>query len=179
VAPTAIHFLHGSALGDEYDDKVLVADNNTGQIYMFTLNAQRDGFVLTEGLTDLVADSAEERDQVSLGSGFGVITDFVRGPDGGVCAVSLSNRDVYRLFRPFGDFNNDNNVDAADYVVWRKTGSGNSQGYADWRENFGNGMGAGGSVGASPSEPGVPEPSTSVMLIVAVASVRLRLRCAV
>ena len=64
VAPTAIHFLHGSALGDEYDDKVLVADNNTHQIYMFTLNAQRDGFVLTDGLADLVADSADERDQL-------------------------------------------------------------------------------------------------------------------
>ncbi len=35
-----------------------------------------------------------------------------------------------------GDFNNDGTVDAADYVVWRKT-DGGTEGYDDWVENFG------------------------------------------
>jgi hypothetical protein len=74
-----------------------------------------------------------------------------------------------------GDFNNDGIVDAADYVVWRKTDSGNSQGYTDWRENFGEGMGAGrGSAGKSPSQTGVPEPATLVMLMFAAAGWCLR-----
>jgi glucose/arabinose dehydrogenase len=166
VAPTAIHFLYGSALGDEYDDKVLVADNNTGQIYMFTLNAQRDGFVLTEGLADLVADSAAERDQLTLGTGFSVVTDFVRGPDGYVYAVSLGNRDVYRIFRPSGDYNDDGTVDAADYVVWRKT-DGTQEGYDAWRAHFSQTTGSGAT--GSASAPTVPEPATLVMLMFAAA----------
>jgi hypothetical protein len=35
-----------------------------------------------------------------------------------------------------GDHNLDGSVDAADYVLWRKTDSGNMAGYNDWRENF-------------------------------------------
>jgi len=75
----------------------------------------------------------------------------------------------------FGDFNNDGSVDAADYVMWRKTDSGNSQGYTDWRANFGEGMGAGGgSVGSSHSQTGVPEPATLVLLMFTAAGWYLR-----
>jgi hypothetical protein len=35
-----------------------------------------------------------------------------------------------------GDFNSDGNVDAADYVWWRKN-DGSSGGYDEWRANFG------------------------------------------
>ena len=74
-----------------------------------------------------------------------------------------------------GDHNDDGTVDAADYVVWRKTDSGNSQGYTDWRANFGEGMGdGGGSAGASPSQTGVPEPATLVLLMFAAAGWCLR-----
>jgi len=36
-----------------------------------------------------------------------------------------------------GDYNNSGTIDAADYVVWRKTNVNGAQGYADWRANFG------------------------------------------
>ena len=36
-----------------------------------------------------------------------------------------------------GDYNNNGVVDAADYVLWRKTDTGGQQGYDDWRANFG------------------------------------------
>jgi hypothetical protein len=53
-----------------------------------------------------------------------------------------------------GDYNADGTVDAADYVIWRKTDSGNSAGYQAFRANFGLTAGAGGgSAGAIP-EPG-------------------------
>jgi hypothetical protein len=65
-----------------------------------------------------------------------------------------------------GDFNRDGTVDAADYVMWRKTDSGNSQGYTDWQANFGEGTVAGGGS-TSPSDDGVPEPATPVLLIFA------------
>jgi hypothetical protein len=75
-----------------------------------------------------------------------------------------------------GDYNQDGIVDAADYVVWRKTDSGNSQGYIYWQENFGEGMGAAGaaSVGPSPSQTGVPEPVTLVLLLFAAAGMVFR-----
>ena len=37
-----------------------------------------------------------------------------------------------------GDFDGDGDVDAADYVVWRKRGAdGSAADYDTWRENFG------------------------------------------
>jgi hypothetical protein len=53
-----------------------------------------------------------------------------------------------------GDYNADGKVDAADYVIWRKTPENfnNDQGYIDWRANFGAGAGSGASAA-------VPEPS--------------------
>jgi hypothetical protein len=59
-----------------------------------------------------------------------------------------------------GDYNNDGAVDAADYVVWRKTGINGPTGYDTWRTNFGEpgGSGSGASENAT-----VPEPSTFVL----------------
>jgi hypothetical protein len=63
-----------------------------------------------------------------------------------------------------GDFNNDGKVDAADYVVWRKT-DGSDAGYNDWRANFGRTSGSGSALGSA----AVPEPS-AVVLLAAVAA---------
>jgi len=71
-----------------------------------------------------------------------------------------------------GDFNLDGSVDAADYVVWRKTG-GTPAGYNTWRANFGQPSGSGSVAGANAT---VPEPTTLVMLIVAAVGIRLRRR---
>jgi hypothetical protein len=79
-----------------------------------------------------------------------------------------------------GDYNSDGTVDAADYVVWRKTlgrivplataADGNGDGTIDpedyhvWRTNFGNSRpgGAGSSFAA------VPEPAGKLLLVFAV-----------
>jgi uncharacterized membrane protein len=70
-----------------------------------------------------------------------------------------------------GDFNNDGAVDAADYVVWRKSG-GAPEKYAMWRSRFGltdiSGAHAGGNAA-------VPEPATVIVLL-AVAGWFLRRR---
>lgn len=72
-----------------------------------------------------------------------------------------------------GDYNGDGSVDAADYVVWRKT-DGTPGEYNTWRTNFGQTAGSGSTVVANAA---VPEPSAALMLlmaIVAMFSIRLR-----
>jgi len=63
-----------------------------------------------------------------------------------------------------GDYNGNGKVDAADYVVWRKT-NGTQTGFEAWRSHFGlpSGSGIGSSVD-SPSQPVVPEPATMALL---------------
>lgn len=100
IAPTGIFFPYGTTWGPGYNDKVLVGDNNLGNISVLPLNGSRDGFVLTGGLADLVADNATERDQIRIGQGFGVITDIKKGPDDNVYVVSLSAGTIYRIAGP-------------------------------------------------------------------------------
>jgi hypothetical protein len=66
-----------------------------------------------------------------------------------------------------GDFNGDGHVDAADYVVWRKT-LGDATSYNLWRANFGKPeSGAGAGFNAA----NVPEPATICLAIGIAATV--------
>jgi hypothetical protein len=62
-----------------------------------------------------------------------------------------------------GDYNNDGEVDAADYVRWRKTTSVGT--YANWRTHFGEANSGAG--GISTFQLGIPEPSGLVLLVTA------------
>jgi hypothetical protein len=50
--------------------------------------------------------------------------------------VNFLVADVGMVMGMPGDYNNDGTVDAADYIVWKKT-DGTPQGYDRWRVNFG------------------------------------------
>lgn len=95
VAPTGIAF------GTEeigYPNKVFVSDCNNGNLYWFTLNPERTGFVFNSPeLSDLVLNVDEPMDEILLGSGFGCTTDIELGPDGLLYIVSLSNGAIYRI----------------------------------------------------------------------------------
>jgi hypothetical protein len=72
------------------------------------------------------------------------------------------------------DYNEDGTIDAADYVLWRKSPAdfgGNPGGYEAWREQFGETVG-GGSGGA------VPEPASMMMLAIGLAALCFRRRSA-
>jgi hypothetical protein len=88
---------------------------------------------------------------------------------------------------PTGDYNDDGDVDAVDYTVWRnalgQTGAGlaadgNNNGQIDagdytvWKQHYGESGGNGGIAGAQP----IPEPTTGVVLlgVLVVMSSRLR-----
>jgi prepilin-type N-terminal cleavage/methylation domain-containing protein/prepilin-type processing-associated H-X9-DG protein len=64
-----------------------------------------------------------------------------------------------------GDFNHDNQVNAADYALWRKT-NGPPTGYSDWRGNFGHAGGGGTGEGAATNNAVVPEPATWLLLLI-------------
>jgi T5SS/PEP-CTERM-associated repeat protein len=77
-----------------------------------------------------------------------------------------------------GDYNANGVVDAADYVVWRKT-DGTQQGYDTWRTHFGQTAGSGAGANLAPGEsPGakyaIPEPATVWLLVFAGALLHLR-----
>jgi hypothetical protein len=71
-----------------------------------------------------------------------------------------------------GDFNADGIVNTADYVVWRKT-DGTQAGYNIWRAHFGQSVGAGSAANMNAA---VPEPVTSMMLLIATVSMFERRR---
>ena len=80
-----------------------------------------------------------------------------------------------------GDYNNNGKVDAADYVLWRKSPStygGNPTGYNTWRANFGQPPGSGSGTAGSAST-AVPEPTASVLLLSTVVGLSFLRRRAV
>ncbi|HEY3391105.1 MAG TPA: PEP-CTERM sorting domain-containing protein [Lacipirellulaceae bacterium] len=70
-----------------------------------------------------------------------------------------------------GDYNNDGKVDAADYVVWRKT-NGTQAGYNLWRTNFGRTAGSGSALSGA----AVPEPGTFMLVAAALLAIGLARR---
>ena len=94
-----------------------------------------------------------------------LLFDFRIPPGGGLPNGGVLNGVVrYASFNVGldGDYNGDGRVDAADYVVWRKT-DGTPAGFNLWRANFGNMLGSGaGAVGSSQ----VPEPSMFVLALI-------------
>lgn len=63
-----------------------------------------------------------------------------------------------------GDHNADGIVDAADFVLWRKTNANGMQGYFDWVHNFGKTAGDSGGAGSNSN---VPEPAGFAMILFA------------
>jgi hypothetical protein len=68
-----------------------------------------------------------------------------------------------------GDYNIDGTVDAADYVVWRKT-MNTTPDYETWRASYGSTVGAGGVTSSSGDSASVPEPALGPLLAWIVAS---------
>lgn len=101
----------------------------------------------------------------AAGSGAAHISALLSGTTGILSVTTLGTLP--------GDFNNDGKVNAADYVVWRKTMPGNSAKYNEWRANFGNPPGSGSGLGDAGS---VPEPTCGLLLSLAVCAWSVRRR---
>jgi len=89
VAPTAITFYPSSAFGNAYTNDCFVA-SFTGNIYHFHVNSARTGFDLHGQLSDLVYEDGEDSSEILFGSGFGIITDMLVGPDGTLYVLPIA-----------------------------------------------------------------------------------------
>ncbi|MCH7648497.1 MAG: PQQ-dependent sugar dehydrogenase [Thaumarchaeota archaeon] len=97
VAPTGLDFAKFQEISN-YDNSLFVGDCNTGNLYKFELNENRDGFEFTSSfLKDNVINKNETMDEIIIGTGFGCVTDIERGPDGFLYVVSLSEGTIYRI----------------------------------------------------------------------------------
>ena len=98
VAPTGLLFFDSTELGNKYRNDLFVGDFNNGNLYWLPVNNARTGF----NLTDLIVDSNAELNTVTLGTGFGAISDLKIGPDGRLYILSIENGTIYALFRQPG-----------------------------------------------------------------------------
>jgi aldose sugar dehydrogenase len=96
IGPTALKFLDSAKLGSQYQNDMFVEDVNTGSLYHFKLNHNRDGLVLSGSLADKVADNLDELKSVIFGKGFGTITDLQIGPDGYLYVLTIDGT-IYRI----------------------------------------------------------------------------------
>ncbi len=97
VGVTALDFLTGDALGEEYENDLFVADYNNDYMYNFELSEDRTKLDLEGELVDKIANDNEELENVVLGQGFGVITDIKEGPDGYLYLLSHIHGNIYRI----------------------------------------------------------------------------------
>jgi hypothetical protein len=94
--------------------------------------------------------------------------------DPGISTNLINGSLVIGDLPPPGDYNQDRNVDAADYVVWRKN-DGSQAGYDLWRTNFGQSFGSGsGNITSAPAA--VPEPAGFVTVLGALLALVVRRR---
>jgi len=98
IGITALDFAEGP-LFSKYDGWLFVADSNHGNIYLFKLNKERNGFEFqSEHLKDLTVNIDpkntygnfhESMSEIMFGRNLGLVTDLKFGPDGALYVVSL------------------------------------------------------------------------------------------
>jgi glucose/arabinose dehydrogenase len=101
-AVTALEFVVGDELGQSSANSIFLGTVLTDSLLRYPLADDGSGLALEGGLADGVDDNASKGDlgesaDYVVGTGFGVVTDIVLGPDGRLYVVSLSNNAVYAL----------------------------------------------------------------------------------
>ena len=110
ITPTGLTFVNSEPF-QKYQDSLFVADCPFGNLYKFTLNTNRTGFVFNDpNLSDLVANknpggektiggfkNLEPMNDIIFGGNFGCITDLEFGPDGYMYIVSFSGNEIFRI----------------------------------------------------------------------------------
>lgn len=117
VAPAAVGFVTGSALGPEYDGNLFVGNGqdvdkalHQGYLMRFQFNADRTAFTLPDD-PHIVGKGAENNckndgtgsEGLVIGMNFGIVTDIQTGPNGNLYVSSFfPDRTIYEIYRPNG-----------------------------------------------------------------------------
>jgi glucose/arabinose dehydrogenase/plastocyanin len=106
-AVTAIEFVADDVLGPSSANSAFLGTVLTDALLRYPLSDDGTGFALEGGLADNVDDNAAkgdlgESEPYVVGTGFGIVTDIMLGPDGRLYVVSLSNGAVY-VIDPVGE----------------------------------------------------------------------------
>ena len=103
-AVTSIGFVTDDALGESSVNTAWMGTVLTDSLYRYPLADDGSGFDFgdDEGLSDLVDDNSAKGDlgesaDYVVGTGFGIVTHIVPGPDGLLYVTSLSAGEVYRI----------------------------------------------------------------------------------
>jgi len=88
IAPTAIAFLDSDKMGTQYKNDMFVGTVKDRLLHFKLEEPNRTGLVLNGTLSDKVADTIEDIEDVTFAEGFGIITDVKVGPDGYLYIVS-------------------------------------------------------------------------------------------
>ena len=84
-------------MGENYTNDLFVGDFNNGNLYHFELNQNRTGLLLNGPLTDKIADSHDELDDVVFAGGFHLVSDLEIGPDGYLYVIAFNEGKIYRV----------------------------------------------------------------------------------
>lgn len=109
VAPAAIGFVEGRALGPQFEGDLFVGGARTfleeGHLFHFNLTGNRRKIAVDDPrLEDRVADNNHkfditESESLLIGRNFGVVTDIQTGPNGNLFVVSLTEGAIHEIFR--------------------------------------------------------------------------------
>jgi glucose/arabinose dehydrogenase len=107
VAPGAIGFVKGRALGRKFEGDLFMAAARPflegGHLFRFNLTGNRRAVATSDPrLRDRVADNRHkweitESESLLIGRNFGIGTDVQTGPNGHLFVVSLTNGAVYEI----------------------------------------------------------------------------------
>jgi aldose sugar dehydrogenase len=103
IAPTALKFFNSDRLGKQYENTIFMGDVDYGRLYNFKLNEDRTGLAIPSNdgpLTDKVANTPDEMTKqagVTIGHGFGVITDMQVGPYDGYLYILTLQGSLFRI----------------------------------------------------------------------------------
>ena len=109
VAPAGIGFVRGRGLGPSFKNDLFMGAARTnlvgGHLFHFNLTGNRRKIAVDDPrIEDRVADNLDkfegtESEEFLIGRDFGIGTDIETGPNGNLFVVSLTNGEVYEIFR--------------------------------------------------------------------------------
>lgn len=102
IGLTDIEFWNSSKLGSKYYNNLFVGDYNNGNLYLITVDQQREDIDINQypdQLHDRVIDTDHEASSIIFGTGFKGITDLETGPDGNMYVLSFDDGILYKIFK--------------------------------------------------------------------------------